>query len=347
MQCGADGRASLGDLECQELTIGLQPRLLPVHNRTAPPSLTITGAAFWVPRVQAITVGGVVVEEWQLGPENSSLIFLPPIADEAWAESYLVVELNVTTAATPASPAGSLLLSCPDPSGDQLRGHCASLQDRLYCTEQCLQEGWYGTGTSCQPCPAGASCPGGSRVQPGPGFWREPLNESSPVVVPCQPTDYGEERCLGGWASACGAVYSEENCGSCTNGLAYSSGNGCRYCSDDEYGSQRLLQGLVIVGTYTCLGLAITFTPSEVLLNTVVFYVVLVQQLVVVVGSVIKGNDLDWMLWVKAVYDVAKLVDMLTFTITIMIMIMIMITTTTTITTRPRSRPQPQPPPSS
>lgn len=308
VHCGIDGKVSLGQFQCRHVIIGLQPRLLPMHNRSIGTTrLTITGQPFWVPHVQAVTVGGVPVEDWNVSSDSSSIVFEAPAARSKWQETYQQVSLNLNMSTTGGGDATYLRVACPSDDGITLKGNCESLDDRLYVTEACAHAGWFGTGANCQPCPDGATCPGGYRVRPEPGFWRQPDDEASLVVMRCQVPDFSPQRCLGGWASECGHVYDGKYCGSCAM-HTYSLQNGCKLCIDDDYHSQRLLQGVVIITAYTCLCLSITFVPAERTLNKLVFKVVMLQQLVVTFGSVVKNNSLNWLAWLEIIYDVAKLV---------------------------------------
>jgi hypothetical protein len=65
-------------------------------------------------------------------------------------------------------------------------------RSRLYYSEKCPQEGWYGSGFECSLCPENAICPGGKRVWPNPGYWNR--GEWDGVIVECVPP---ADRCVG------------------------------------------------------------------------------------------------------------------------------------------------------
>lgn len=100
----------------------------------------------------------------------------------------------------------------------------------LYYTDDCPIKGSYGRGTDCHPCPTGATCPGGYRVWPNPGWWNS--GEHSPNVQRCSPP--AEERCLGGRYSACASQYRGDYCAQCAPDHYMQYGE-CYSCPDGGY----------------------------------------------------------------------------------------------------------------
>lgn len=104
----------------------------------------------------------------------------------------------------------------------------------------------FGSGDSCQPCPANAICPGGRRAYPLPGAWSPAITSAD--VITCAPP---AGRCLG-WNETsqsiqCGPLYSGVGCRVCAPGLypADGGGGGCVPCPPNQ-GAWTVLQPLLI-----------------------------------------------------------------------------------------------------
>ena len=95
----------------------------------------------------------------------------------------------------------------------------------LYLTDDCPEAGEYALNNSCSSCPAHATCPGGDRVWPLPGYW-SPDELSPPYACPLP-----SSRCLGGSNSSCAVGYRGELCSLCADGYQVSSSTGgCEPC---------------------------------------------------------------------------------------------------------------------
>jgi hypothetical protein len=117
--------------------------------------------------------------------------------------------------------------------------------ESLYFSDACPSAGMYGSGSACRPCPKGSYCPGGFRAWPLPGYWRDPSDESSYVVLACTlpaipyPDPKAAElyplvaagmpRCIGGKDSLCRPDFAGRLCSTCAAGF-YKSGNKCKLC---------------------------------------------------------------------------------------------------------------------
>eukprot|EP00163_Fabomonas_tropica_P015400 TRINITY_DN281_c0_g1_i10.p1 TRINITY_DN281_c0_g1~~TRINITY_DN281_c0_g1_i10.p1 ORF type:complete len:3420 (-),score=518.30 TRINITY_DN281_c0_g1_i10:122-10381(-) len=98
----------------------------------------------------------------------------------------------------------------------------------FFFTDDCPSEGMYGAGDSCRPCPTHATCPGGNRIWPDPGFWNR--DETSAAVFQCNPP----EACLGGRTSDCDLGYRGDFCSQCITGYAKAIGDVCEACPPDQ-----------------------------------------------------------------------------------------------------------------
>jgi hypothetical protein len=103
-----------------------------------------------------------------------------------------------------------------------------SSSEFAFYTDECPQEGQYGKGQQCWPCPEGGFCPGGYRIWPKPGYWNP--GEDSGYVIACDPP----EACLGGRRSACLDTYTGFVCGDCVKGY-YRSGGRCEPCAKPTF----------------------------------------------------------------------------------------------------------------
>lgn len=92
----------------------------------------------------------------------------------------------------------------------------------------------FGVGDTCQPCPRGAVCPGGSRAWPQRGFWTADV--SQPRVLECM---HPAARRCEGWdpvrgISLCGRGFAGDRCAACSRGYFVSVSLGCSRCPEGE-----------------------------------------------------------------------------------------------------------------
>ena len=105
---------------------------------------------------------------------------------------------------------GALLATLPAPQGSSaVQQSCA-----------------WGSGDACQPCPAGALCPGGTQLLPLPGFWVPRPDAPLTAFLACPPPN-PTLRCPG-WSSAAAAAAAGAPPGLC--GVGYR-GSACTACS--------------------------------------------------------------------------------------------------------------------
>eukprot|EP00698_Gefionella_okellyi_P016627 TRINITY_DN4765_c0_g1_i8.p1 TRINITY_DN4765_c0_g1~~TRINITY_DN4765_c0_g1_i8.p1 ORF type:complete len:2726 (-),score=573.81 TRINITY_DN4765_c0_g1_i8:194-8371(-) len=162
--------------------------------------------------------------------------------------------LRVIYAVTPEQNiTGMLNLTLINPDG----GRTDSPQ--MYYTDSCPYEGRYGMNGQCHPCPAGASCPGGARMQALPGYWTQ--NENSLHVEACPLGDV----CTGG-VEGCAAGYTGRLCTDCAVNY-YHSGNACFICDDPA--RQALL--LAAQFAFVMLVFVVVFVAGEATRDNVMF----------------------------------------------------------------------------
>lgn len=148
-----------------------------------------------------------------------------------------------------AAPCDTARAAWTDPS----TGACANASDPA--SYACA----YGGGATCVPCPAGALCPGGSRLWPRPGYWV--AGETAAAVVPCPPPDPGVK--CSGWSPTlgsvqCGAPYLQGSylCSVCALGFVEQGDGSCKPCPAGDTaatGYARLIAVLVVVGSVALL----------------------------------------------------------------------------------------------
>eukprot|EP00163_Fabomonas_tropica_P015250 TRINITY_DN2784_c0_g1_i1.p1 TRINITY_DN2784_c0_g1~~TRINITY_DN2784_c0_g1_i1.p1 ORF type:complete len:5518 (+),score=923.76 TRINITY_DN2784_c0_g1_i1:209-16762(+) len=110
-------------------------------------------------------------------------------------------------------------------------GSSRKIADLLFFSNDCPEEGYWGTGKDCRLCPIGGICPGGKRLRPKYGYWN--YNESNPWVYKCIPAKrcagcdntslasecYVPDPHAGGKVYApCGHTYMDEYCAHCIEG---------------------------------------------------------------------------------------------------------------------------------
>lgn len=110
---------------------------------------------------------------------------------------------------------------------DPASGACANASDPA--SYNCA----FGSGSSCAPCPAGALCPGGSRIWARTGYWVP--SEGSTEVAPCAPPN-AASRCAG-WSAALGAtqcgpeyLQGSSRCSACAVGYFIDESGTCKAC---------------------------------------------------------------------------------------------------------------------
>ena len=156
----------------------------------------------------------------------------------------------------------------------------------------------YGGGSDCQPCPAGALCPGGYRLWTRPGYYA--ASETAGAVTPCLAPS--EDRCVG-WDStpggpastACGVGYRERSVG-------------CLSCAPNYYTTldgvcERCPHGSGILSLFVPL---LVFTVA-VLLFAVANYAA-IRAAVSIAGGTVSGGAVRSLQLVVWVFSVVQLV---------------------------------------
>eukprot|EP00163_Fabomonas_tropica_P033626 TRINITY_DN8938_c0_g2_i4.p1 TRINITY_DN8938_c0_g2~~TRINITY_DN8938_c0_g2_i4.p1 ORF type:complete len:1454 (+),score=333.76 TRINITY_DN8938_c0_g2_i4:207-4568(+) len=145
-----------------------------------------------------------------------------------------------------------------------------TIQDEgLFVTEKCTEDGWFGTGASCRPCPAGATCPGGSRAWPEEGYWT-PDEESGEILRCPRP-----ESCLGGPEASCAQGYEGDLCGKCIWGY-YEELKQCVPCPTSEDATVYLVCDIIL---WCSLALCGIFITHQMLFSYIVMLVKSLQAL--------------------------------------------------------------------
>eukprot|EP00698_Gefionella_okellyi_P010896 TRINITY_DN2859_c0_g1_i1.p1 TRINITY_DN2859_c0_g1~~TRINITY_DN2859_c0_g1_i1.p1 ORF type:complete len:2291 (+),score=488.31 TRINITY_DN2859_c0_g1_i1:743-6874(+) len=129
----------------------------------------------------------------------------------------------------------------------------------VFYTDTCPNQGEYGNGLTCYPCPPGAFCPGGYRLWPLPGWWS--ASEESAEVVPCSP-----RRCRGGLGSPCNDTYAGARCADCVVDY-YAADDECLQCSGPSEITYLLFCQFAFLGLF----MFATIVSSEKALNNVQF----------------------------------------------------------------------------
>eukprot|EP01112_Ceratiomyxa_fruticulosa_P012240 TRINITY_DN3383_c0_g1_i2.p1 TRINITY_DN3383_c0_g1~~TRINITY_DN3383_c0_g1_i2.p1 ORF type:complete len:695 (-),score=96.94 TRINITY_DN3383_c0_g1_i2:244-2328(-) len=146
-------------------------------------------------------------------------------------------------------------LSCPNPSGS------------LYYATSCIRPGEYGTG-ECKPCPEGATCPGGNRVYPIPGWWSENTTVA-PIHCPV------EGACQGFKVVTTCELYSENDyCDKCLP--CYASNNRTSRCSDCDTDCYMLQPSKVCVSCLTG-----TVSPAAMIVVALIFFSIITFGIIV------------------------------------------------------------------
>lgn len=148
-----------------------------------------------------------------------------PSSSESGYRAYVDYEdiFSITFVAPPAKAEGYV-----DVTALNLLARTESTKARLvFYTDDCPEEGMYGRGTSCVPCPTGATCPGGFRLRPLPGFWN--VDESSTFVEKCRPAEscagYTEDASGVGRGDQCNFPYRGFKCYECAPGYVRKGGS--------------------------------------------------------------------------------------------------------------------------
>jgi outer membrane protein assembly factor BamB len=171
-------------------------------------------------------------------------------------------------------------------------GEATTAPNVIYYTDLSCRPGTeYPVESECKPCPKGATCPGGNRVWPEPGYWNP--SEDSGYVMECRPT----ERCLGGKMSVCAPGYAGELCGECSPGFIRTPSGVCVACPAT---ASRLI--LLIGDVVVWLSVALTAWASQCHenLQRVVDVVVVLQS----AGGFATLMSPKFPNWIVAIYDV-------------------------------------------
>jgi hypothetical protein len=140
----------------------------------------ITGEVFMYLSIPAVSRSGNVVSSTQKYyiPLNTTVTYPTDALRIALGEVYV----SFTCPALLVKGYATLMLTTL-PDDNTTTPVTLMKNDFLYFTDvPCLNSGFYFADGACARCPAGAVCPGGSRLWPRPGFWS--LNEYS-VPIPC------------------------------------------------------------------------------------------------------------------------------------------------------------------
>ena len=170
----------------------------------------------------------------------------------------------------------------------------------IYYSDDCPEEGFFGRGSNCKPCPKGGFCPGGDRVWALPGYWNP--GEDSGIVIPCEPA----ERCLGtvdsnGLGSGCAPEYTGDLCGECVDGF-YDSGGECVACPAVE---GFLLTLVANIAVWMLIAIAAWFLEDRENLSHVIQFVLAVQM-IGGVGQLISNRLPRWL---RSLYEVFYIVS--------------------------------------
>ena len=226
----------------------------------------------WIEPNAVVTVNGVLVNATVNG---STLSLLTPSSYRtpsnaslsSWAEQY--VTLTIT------NPVNRSQTSCLPDCKPELE---------LYYSDPCLDspEGWYGSGIDCIPCPEGASCPGGYRVWPKPGFNRDGPEASQDTQRCSLPVD----RCPGGRLSVCGEGYEGPLCQQCSTDY-YALDNLCKPCRlNGDY--WELAANLpVMLGVVAAMGLTVLFMSEALIKRWGLPLLIVLQQTAIMLGSIL------------------------------------------------------------
>lgn len=209
----------------------------------------------------SLTSGGTYVSaEVVFNSTSTLLIIIPPSPPNGnWTGTYQTLQIDNSNGMRVSCPS-----SCPPNS-------------ELFFTEDCPEKGQYGSGLECKTCPTGGVCPGGYRLWPKSGYWVK--SEFSKTVSRCAaPAD---ERCIGGRFSECGAGYTGEICGECSDDY-FSSANRCEPCRTDD-DTARLVTSVIVPALLVFFGFAmlIAISSNRFLDLFVVVFVTLQQAITV------------------------------------------------------------------
>lgn len=172
-------------------------------------------------------------------------------------------------------------------------GTQSSLERVLFVTDDCPKPGQFGRGVNCKDCPEGATCPGGNRIWPGPGFWN--TGEDSGFIVECEPHD----ACKGGKESECRKGHKGQFCATCEN--EYYSLNGlCTPCPKQETAYVFALADAIL---WSLFALAAVGIKDRMTLSYVVMTVRALQQ----IGGIGQSASAKLPHWLLEVYNVLHL----------------------------------------
>jgi hypothetical protein len=233
--------ATMAMMATGRLNVPFSPRRVPTLQSTAttpeagnPPT---PGAAKSVP-----TLGADLVDASTGNPVQIS-----PVA---------VVRVSLTTPVHPRMGYAPITVVNAD-------GGSRVLAERMFYTDDCPFPNQFGSGLDCIDCPEGATCPGGRRMFPKPGYWTSDV--TSGIIVRCDPP----ERCAGGRDAACATGYEGRECASCSPGWFSQESGLCISCSSATARREAIALILATVIFCTVFILSVVFMPDR-LLNHVV-----------------------------------------------------------------------------
>eukprot|EP00163_Fabomonas_tropica_P033623 TRINITY_DN8938_c0_g1_i3.p1 TRINITY_DN8938_c0_g1~~TRINITY_DN8938_c0_g1_i3.p1 ORF type:complete len:1435 (+),score=383.97 TRINITY_DN8938_c0_g1_i3:211-4515(+) len=161
--------------------------------------------------------------------------------------------------------------------------------ERVFFTAKCPEEGMFGSGAGCRPCPTGAVCPGGTRAWPMDGYWTP--DEASGIVRACP----RPESCIGGQAgeTTCAPGYEGAMCGKCSEGY-FPTNAACEPCPSASDATYYVIADVIL---WCSLALCGIFITHQMLFSYIVMLVKSLQS-VAAVGRMGTERLPDWLLGV-------------------------------------------------
>jgi hypothetical protein len=169
-------------------------------------------------------------------------------------------------------------------------GGRGSLRNRLFVTDDCPDPGYLGRGKACKPCPPGATCPGGNRIWPNPGYWS--AGEFSGSVIACDPP----AACEGGQGSACRKGHQGYSCSSCVDHYYLQNG----LCYECPKGASQSLNLFALVTLWVAFALCVVFIRDRMTLS----YIVMMVRALQMVGGIGSSSTGKLPKWLLSVYSV-------------------------------------------
>eukprot|EP00163_Fabomonas_tropica_P033627 TRINITY_DN8938_c0_g3_i1.p1 TRINITY_DN8938_c0_g3~~TRINITY_DN8938_c0_g3_i1.p1 ORF type:complete len:1387 (+),score=389.60 TRINITY_DN8938_c0_g3_i1:331-4491(+) len=247
-------------------------RLRMLSNETA--TTTVTAGGSTVTTTSGETLDVLLLPQ---GQEE----FTVKLRNQTVAEGYRTLTLNADI----SSLAGG--------SNGEVGVAATSKEEAVFITAKCAEEGMFGTGASCRPCPEGAVCPGGSRAWPEEGYWTP--DEESGVIQKCP----RPESCLGGKDASCATGYEGALCGACIYGY-YEQNSACIVCPSASDATWYIIADVILWCSFALCGIFIT---HQMLFSYIVMLVKSLQALAAIgeMGTEVLPD------WLQTVYSVLHL----------------------------------------